>query len=212
MIVITDAAGKPLYWSNNSLEEAQHSLQPGELAVEREMPPDVLNDYYNVNTGTWKTKPTRPTELHVWNWGTYRWNAPNAEMKSQALQAAKDAAKATLSVQRAQIDLSPISVSGVTLDVDETGRANIKGMLDVLSITGVLPEGWSGWRDFDNNFHLANGSAQDVKTFLETAILTIARRTQFLYSQAWAAKEQIDLATTTEEVEIALSNAWIPQQ
>lgn len=208
MLVLTDTRGRIKQWSNNTKAEVEGFLPPDILAVERDTQPDPNDDYYNVEAEEWAVRPPQPTALHTWDWSTYTWTDPDAATLAAELQAFKDNAKLTLNNERLARGLAPITVSGITLDADETSRANIEGTLQIISISAALPAGWVGWKDFHNNFCLSDATAEQVQTFLGAVVVALGNRTQSLYATMWAAKVAVDAATSKEGVTQALETAW----
>lgn len=208
MLVLINEQGRVLQWTNNTAEELEGWLPPGVVAVERDTQPDPDTDYFDVVAGVWAKKPAQPTSLHTWDWQTRTWASPDAAALADDLEAFKTSAKALLNTQRLERDAAPVDVLGVLLDADSTSRANIEGALQLISISGALPAGWVGWKDFNNNFCLADATAGEVQAFLNAAVVAIGNRTQTLYSAVWAAKVLIAAASSKSQVTEAVESAW----
>jgi len=56
-------------------EQIEIQLDAGESYLEQDS--DDATQY--VRDGALATKPSRPTERHVWNWDTYTWDSPSAD-------------------------------------------------------------------------------------------------------------------------------------
>lgn len=115
----------------------------------------------------------------------------NTEEKS--LESVKEHKILTLKIQRDNLEVEPITYNGHIFDYDDKARDRINAAIIALSLQG---EGATiDWTTADN---------QDVKVTandLRMVIAAVAVRSNTLHMAYRAAREQVEAASTAEEVE-----------
>lgn len=136
--------------------------------------------------------PEPPTEHHEWDALTKTW-LPN-------VNAALAARKAVLERVRLSHSTAPITYDSAPFDADALARERISGTLARLQRGDGLPEGWVGWRDYDNAMHWATDMPATVQTHLAGLSAAIENREQALLIAAWQHKATLDALTTVEAI------------
>lgn len=113
--------------------------------------------------------------------------------KEKSLESVKEHKILTLKIQRDNLEVEPITYNGHTFDYDDKARDRINAAIIALSLQG---EGATiDWTTADN---------QDVKVTandLRMVIAAVAVRSNALHTAYRKAREQVESASTAEEVE-----------
>ena len=113
--------------------------------------------------------------------------------KEKSLESVKEHKILTLKIQRDNLEVEPITYNGHTFDYDDKARDRINAAIIALSLQG---EGATiDWTTADN---------QDVKVTandLRMVIAAVAVRSNTLHMAYRKAREQVEAASTAEEVE-----------
>lgn len=95
----------------------------------------------------------------------------------------------------------PITVGGSPFDADRVSRERITGTILRLQQGRGLPDGWMGWRDYDNAMHWADATDAEVLAHLTALSEAIENREQALLVTGWTLKAQIEAAATVDQVQ-----------
>lgn len=95
----------------------------------------------------------------------------------------------------------PVTVEGSPFDADKVSRDRITGMILRLNQGRGLPDGWMGWRDYDNAMHWADATDAEVLAHLTALSEAIENREQALLVTGWTLKAQIEAAATVDQVQ-----------
>lgn len=129
----------------------------------------------------------------------------NPEEESAAVLASllelKDAKRSEINAARLAANFSMFTHAGKQIACDQLSRSDIDGANGFVSLHGVLPPGWpGGWKAMDNTY-VAIASVNDWKAFYSS--MFAAGNANF--AKAQTLKNQLDAATTAEEVALI---AW----
>lgn len=134
--------------------------------------------------------PERPSQHHVWDWGTKAWMDPRtlADLKSAKWAEVKAAREAAIK--------APLVTPYGTFDADADARANITDTILLLQTMEAM--GQPGEVDFtlEDNSVLTVTTAQMVMVGL-----LLGQQVQGAYNTGRVLRGAIDAATTAEEVE-----------
>ena len=97
---------------------------------------------------------------------------------------------------------APVYVEGFGyFQASERDISRALGLLASLAGTAELPKGWQGWRGQDNQMVLADGSVEDVRSFLNSLVAAKAEQVQAAHGRMWADKKAVFEAASEEDVE-----------
>ena len=151
-------------------------------------------DYW-IDSKTKKAKqiPVSPGSGFEWSWESKLW-LPNVELITKFY-------RNQLEQLFNQYDLAPIEFNSFWFDADAVARERITGVLNRLNRGDGLPEGWLGWRDYNNNMLWVSESSYTVQHNLSGLSSAIEDRSQRLLSVAWAHKVNLEVIDSIEDLQ-----------
>lgn len=189
---VHDAAGRVLRGGRCPAEFVPlQARDVSETAVIGEALPDV----HYIEDGAPVAIPARPSPSHTFDYDLKQWVDPRtlADFKAEALRAG--------AAELARRMYLPITVGGSPFDADRVSRERITGTILRLQQGRGLPDGWLGWRDFDNAMHWSDADPEQVLASLSALSGAIEDREQALLVTAWTLKAQIEAAATVDQVQ-----------
>lgn len=158
-------------------------------------PSDIdFNENY-IFEGALKSRPSKPSPHHEWDWPTKSW-LPN-------LPAAISARKAEIDVERDRRISLPLLYDGKNLDADARARENLKSKLEEIksreALNQPMPQQVMVWRDADNVTH-SWPTQEAYKAWLEGFAVSMSERGTMIYAACWAHKGNIGALTSVEDV------------
>jgi hypothetical protein len=140
--------------------------------------------------GEFHQLPTKPSQYHAWNWGTFVWD------DTRTLDQIKAAQWATIKAAR-EVDMTaPLTTPYGAFDATTEAQKSITDavlMLQTLTAMGAPTS---------IDFTLADNSVVTLTTEqMVTVGLLLGQRTQQLYAQGRIKRDAINAATTAAEVE-----------
>lgn len=125
------------------------------------------------------------------------WDGVNFAQPPIDLAALKAAKNADINAARLAANFSTFQHAGKVIACDQLSRSDIDGTNGFVSLYGSLPPGWpGGWKAVDNTY-VPISSVDDWKAFYSS--MFAAGNANF--AKAQDLKEQLEAATTPEEVQ-----------
>ena len=153
-------------------------------------PSDIdFNENY-IFEGALKSRPSKPSPHHEWDWHTKSWLPDLDAARESKLQ------QVTTELNRRLY----LPCNG--FDADKVSRDRISGMIARLQRGDGLPAGWMGWRDADNQQHWAEDDVATVLANLTALSRAIEDREQALLVAGWTHKANI---AALEDIDAILS-------
>jgi hypothetical protein len=167
-------------------------------------PSDIdFNENY-IFEGALKSRPSKPSSHHEWDWPTKSW-LPN-------LDAAKAAKKAEIETERMQRINAPLIYDGKVLDADQAARDNLKAKLEEVRERTRLnmpmaPE-LLVWRDNANVTH-SSPTIEAYHDWLAGYAVAMSDRGTRCYATAWHHKDTLGQLSVLEDItNYNLSQGW----
>lgn len=143
-------------------------------------PSDIdFNENY-IFEGALKSRPSKPSSHHKWDWPTKSW-LPNPDAAREA------------KLQQVAVELNArlyLPCNG--FDVDAVSRERISGTIARLQRGAGLPAGWLGWRDASNQQRWAEDDAMAVLANLTALSCALEDREQALLITSWQHKANLN--------------------
>lgn len=183
---INTGAPKRLVSCSPEMVDAQKQINEDAIIVSSDVVFDLV--YVNTVSKIIEQREPQPSIAHEWNWTTKTWDLD--------LTLAKDQAWARIKQARAAVINAPLDTAHGTFDGDPVSQQNIlKAALDAKTRHELgMPS--------DVEFTLANNTRP---TFTMLQMLDVAmamgNREKAAYATAQTLREQIDAATTPEQLE-----------
>lgn len=158
---------------------------PNNIAAE-----NLLSNYF-WKENSWSLLPVKMSDYFTWDLEIESW------VDERAISDVKAKHNTYINNCRASANQTSFTFSGKQIAVDALSRGDIDAVVGTVALTNEMPAGWAGgWKTLDNTY----ASIPDVASWKEFYAAMVAQGT-FNFKKSQELKEQLDLATTIEEVE-----------
>lgn len=166
-------------------ESAEASCMPGQQVVEAL--PDVMDNTHYVSNGSVVNMGDKPTKDHKWDWATKTWTADIA--------AAKQVARSKINAERDARETQGFPYLGKWFDSDQ------RSVLRINTVAAAATSAIMASQPFLIEWTCADNSVIELNASQMAGVpAAMAEYANQLHQTAKALKEQIDSATTLEQV------------